>query len=467
LAAELEDWVSNDPAVGALPLQHLFRRNKAAAGEGEGAAGAEALPWQRSTVLGAGRYATVAVAAALNNASGEAFAVKEFTFSGCAAPVGVLRAWRQEANALLALDQAAAASLQGAPAAAAAEARPLVVRLLGCAAAPPRLALDLAPLGSLAALLKRLDAAPSAPPISEAAGEAAAEAAGELSGASGAAAAAAAAALRFALACDVAAALAFVHSAGWCHLDVKDHNVVLRRRPSLAASAAASSAVPDAADDGGADGGGAGVGVGRVEALLADFGTAARLGDAASLTAALRAGAGTSGSAAPELLAAAEALAALAAGVAAAGSAEGGGESAEGAEVAALVGRVGAAADVFSFGVLLWRCLALGPPCANPLAGLHGAAALDAVRRGVRPPWPNAQAAAAAPVAEVDAAAVVAVGLLLQRCWATEPEARPTMADVRTALGEVRWAPARKPARAREPPQSPREQREGGHGSGG
>lgn len=448
LLESYEKWISSDAVIANLPLQHLFRQSDSAAalsGQDRSNRVDErgALSWQRLEVLGAGRYATVAVAAkkassisSTTSASTASFAVKEFTFSGSSAPEGVLRAWQREANALVALDQAAAAATPAASslvdASTSSDARPLIVRLLGCSVSPPRLALELALLGSLALYLKKRLQEPLTSPQStnsKDGGEVSSDmavVAGEV---------AAAAQLSFTLLRDVAAALAFVHSAGWCHLDVKDHNVVLRQRQDLNSSIDI-----------------------RTEAILADFGTAARLGDQLSLTSALRAGAGTSGSAAPELLAAAEALDAHAAGVTAShmmsqdtgqdaigGStkANSSSSSAETAEVAARVAHVGAPADVFSFGILLWRCLVPMSLCVNPLAGLDGATALAALKRGVRPPWPrshNHSATAASSIAETTSlAAVKAIGELLQRCWAFEPEARPTMAEVCRDLSKVCW----------------------------
>jgi len=440
LVEDYEKWVSNDSVTASLPLQHLFHRRESAAissgqDSSEVRASNETLSWERSEVLGAGRYATVTVATektsaatpARANPSSGAFAVKEFTFSGASAPEGVLRAWQRETSALLALDRAAAATP---------EAMPLIVRLLGCCVSPPRLALELAPLGSLGNYLKKCRQTTSfAPHVanSEHGGGAV-----DHGSAAVAAEVATAAHTSFPLLRDVAAALAFVHGAGWCHLDVKDHNVVLRQRHDPNSSEAAAL---------------------QIEAILADFGTAARLGDQASSTSALRAGAGTSGSAAPELLAAAEALEAHAAGATAShtmgqgGGINAGGESvmvhgssssAEVAEVVRLVAKVGAPADVFSFGILLWRCLAPSSQCANSLAGLDGAAALAALNRGVRPPWPLAQSTTStspsSTAESMNLEAVKRVGELLQRCWALEPEARPPMAEVCRVLGGVRWS---------------------------
>jgi serine/threonine protein kinase len=187
---------------------------------------------------------------------------------------------------------------------------------------------------------------------------------------------------RLELARDAARGLAAMHSVGWAHLDVKDHNVMLATSPVGGSL--------------------------TLVAKIADFGSARRIGakeeeeeeEEEDGTEALVA---TAGWAAPELL-----------------------QRIEGVESDELP-LLSSATDCFSFGVLLWRCLAprldsslsSSPMPQNPLAGLDAVRALEALRSGVRPPWPSDHEAAAAVVHDV--------GAMLEQCWSWDPEQRPRM----------------------------------------
>ena len=79
----------------------------------------------------------------------------------------------------------------------------------------------------------------------------------------------------------------------------------------------------------------------------------------------------------------------------------------------------GTAADIFSFGVLIWETFTRGA-LDNPMSGLSGQACRTKVREGLRPPWP--------PQAEAD------VKGLAERCWAFEAGDRPRAGAVADEL---------------------------------
>ena len=280
---------------------------------------------------------------------------------------------------------------------------------------------------------------------------------------------------------DVARGVLTMHLQGWAHLDLKDHNIFLCSAaplaplaplapPGVAAAAAVAALALDA----------------QPVAKLGDFGSARRVitGDpSASASAEVSASeqpaplppmkttvVATSGWAAPEVLNFAEILGSSSS------SGEGGVEdfalSAEEADAAAAVGT---AADVFSFGILIWSCLAasaassarrsdsgsphqgawLGRVRSNPLAGLGADRCLAALRDGTRPHLPtDASAAAAAAAAAAEGGEgggggggggegsllpecddlVKLLSDLATDCWATDPAARPSMLEVAATL---------------------------------
>ena len=162
----------------------------------------------------------------------------------------------------------------------------------------------------------------------------------------------------------------------------------------------------------------------RLRAKLCDFGSAACLPQPALLGEGERFGCGTTGWAAPELLSAVE------------------GDKVE----------VGTSADIFSFAIILWRCLKMdvgtaaaaaaaaavdfGTENNNPLQGLVGAEAVKKIVEGnVRPQWPD----------HSPDPTVADMGKLLDDLWASEPTARPTAADavarlVQFTSGYTRWS---------------------------
>ena len=87
-------------------------------------------------------------------------------------------------------------------------------------------------------------------------------------------------------------------------------------------------------------------------------------------------------------------------------------------------------ADVFSFGVVLWECVARDVPYANmpPFQVVFAVGT-----RGLRPDLP--------------ADCPAAIGALIEACWAESPEERPSFDDVLARLGalEASWIKAKAP----------------------
>jgi hypothetical protein len=77
-------------------------------------------------------------------------------------------------------------------------------------------------------------------------------------------------------------------------------------------------------------------------------------------------------------------------------------------------------ADVYSFAIVLWELVTQ----LEPFKGLHPMQIMRACDRGERPPLSPDQRAA------VPAAYVA----LMERCWAREPEARPSFREALQAL---------------------------------
>ena len=122
---------------------------------------------------------------------------------------------------------------------------------------------------------------------------------------------------------------------------------------------------------------------------LCDFGSARALAEAAAMTL----GVGTVQYTAPEVL-----------------------SPPEGGGAAAYDGKI----DVFSFGVLLWELFAV----AKPYAQLQAAQVVAAVLMRNTRPSPD------------PASMPEALCALMKRCWATDPQQRPTMAHVVASVGQ-------------------------------
>jgi serine/threonine protein kinase len=209
--------------------------------------------------------------------------------------------------------------------------------------------------------------------------------------------------VRLELVLGVAKGLESMHGAGWAHLDLKEHNVMVCHSMDEAAE---QSRRP------------------RLLAKLCDFGSALYLPEPAVLTLpeddmGIRYGCGTAGWAAPELL-----------------------DTLEGNNPV-----VGVSADVFSFAMIMWRSLVMDvrlPSTTdesprrrlqNPLQGVAGEDAMELLAAGVRPLWPD----------HSPDPSVEDLGYLLADMWATDPAARPTAASTVPALtkllmGSSRWA---------------------------
>lgn len=173
---------------------------------------------------------------------------------------------------------------------------------------------------------------------------------------------------RLVIAADVAEALKHMHHCGWAHRDIKPHNVLVENR-------------------------------GR--AKLTDLGTAARIGKDVDFGVSESEPVGTSGYTAPEILAA----------------------ELHGGNSTHSDSSGGAAADVFSSGVLLWEvmigvCEGDGVPTkySNPFTGRAADDVLRRLNSGER--WPLH------PVFHQ----LEEIRQLLQVCWAIDPSERPSAA---------------------------------------
>ena len=255
---------------------------------------------------------------------------------------------------------------------------------------------------------------------------------------------------RVGLAEDVARGLAAMHEAGWAHLDIKDHNIVVEpsRETHSRVNKEEIHGFPPR----------------KFLAKIADFGSARPVfpvRNESTVEASQNAPAtdnehtrlrntlydckfsrfivaATAGWAAPEVLNYIEE--------------EDGGlinNKAATESDRTIHSNISCSADCFSFGVLLWVCLLrdisekhslTAQHRANPLASLDAERAAYALRAGVQPYWPTEDDDSTPTQRKKKSkvrvsSAVSKVGELLKACWNLEPAERPKMAEVAERMG--------------------------------
>lgn len=247
---------------------------------------------------------------------------------------------------------------------------------------------------------------------------------------------------------DVARGLIAMHSCGWAHLDLKDHNIFL---------SSSTSSLPNGNNN---EKSTAGI-PSNIVAKLGDFGSAKppkardRVASVAnsSLPPLPLTVVATSGWAAPELLHLAEVLEQ---------HRDSSPTAREHPTIAAAESAVGPSADIFSFGILLWTCLAaasardakagetrsedrsaigaksvadwLRVVGSNPLSGLAADECLKALNRGVRPTLPTDSSNLVDVICDNT---VLMLCELAISCWEMDPSIRPSALEVAAKLDAV------------------------------
>jgi serine/threonine protein kinase len=373
--------------------------------------------------LGAGRFAKVVVAKLPPNSNFVGMtenrykeptlaALKISTFADSkedSIPRGVLLSWEREMKTLIALSKLSFSDH-------------LVEVRGGCLNPRPMIALELCDNGNLTQFMNQISNKNDNTDLSSE---------GVSSNAS----------LRMSLVLDCCHGLSVMHKAGWCHLDLKPHNVMVTKSSAK----------------------------NRLIAKIGDFGSCFQFTllqrsysaeggkkkkEKESAWALLRAGVGTTGWTAPDLLAAVDIANEMH---------EEGATSPmspnSGVEEASSLQSVHSSSDCFSFGILMWFCLfqdvaqmlpssstttfdhsspssftSASLLSANPLMGLNAEKCKAALIAGNTPPWPKQQQGS-----------VSKVGDLLSRCLLLDRASRPDMETIGRELREAivdceRWS---------------------------
>mmetsp|Transcript_5597 Transcript_5597/g.6951 ORF Transcript_5597/g.6951 Transcript_5597/m.6951 type:complete len:753 (+) Transcript_5597:98-2356(+) len=355
----------------------------------------------KRTVLGAGRFAKVVVAQLPpnedyigsttlpphNNSTSSALKISTFANSkkSDVVPRGVLKAWEREMKTLISLSKIFSDHL---------------VRLVGgCLSPRPMIALELCSEGNLVQFMK--------------------SSANEFSGGRNTSAV-----VRASFVLDCCQGLTAMHKAGWCHLDLKPHNIMIAKNNQTH----------------------------KLYAKIGDFGSSfqfttlqkhySELGEKRkvedSAWSLLRAGVGTSGWTAPELLAAVDVASDE---ITTVEQNDGGVND----DLSSSLEALHPSSDCFSLGVLVWYCLyqdvkyASSPNSlnitsvlidANPLIGLNASDCKEAIACGNIPFWPAKSDDTIAPEGE----GILQVGQVLRNCFSLDKNFRQPVSELKISL---------------------------------